>query len=371
MERNNILEVIDNGEITIKDLDTVNKNDYYSFPIMDLSSYGNEIVNHLSIIGQDVLKDLVSGKIKTNKDFKKSLKNNTFSHFGIVVKSNKKKTGDLKDIKSMNLTEFTVFSAILAVINSKLSEIIDREKSIVEFLETDKQTELKADFLTINTIIREYHHNFDNEKFLNSRESQIIDIRRKAEHNVLFYKELAEKKLNTFKKGVHLEIDKALNEIQMRFQYYRLALYIYAYSSFLDVVLLENFKEKFVNSIIEDISKHSSQYSDFYDESSRVIKQMAEKSGKSQALKGASSITGAFSKLFNKMKAEKQASKLENSSKSILDKRTASVETLIENFSKNKDAGVEDIIQNLSYLKSLYNNESEIIIDSECIYIKK
>lgn len=372
MDKNNILAALDNGELTIKDLDIINKDEYCALPIMDLSSFGNEIVNQLTSIGTDVLNDILNGNISNVADLKKSLKSNTLSRFGLEIKRNKNRTKkNLKDINSMELTEFAVFSAILVVINSKLTDIIAREKAIVEFLEIDKQTALKADFLTLNTIVREYHHNFDNEKFLHSREAQVIEIRRNAEHNVLFYKELAEKRIAGFKKGVHIEVDKALNEIQTRFKYYRLALYIYAYSSFLDVVLLENFSEEFVNSIIEDITNHSTQYIDFYNETSKTVKQMAEKSGKSQAMKGVSSITSAFSKLFSKMKANKQADKLENSSKSMAEKRESSVEDLVTRFSDNKDAGVDDVIENLNYLKNLYNKESDVIIDSEYIYIKR
>ncbi len=372
MDKNNILAALDNGELTIKDLDNINKDEYCALPIMDLSSFGDEIVNQLTSIGTDVLNDILNGNISNVADLKKSLKSNTLSRFGLEIKRNKNKTKkNLKDINSMELTEFAVFSAILVVINSKLTDIIAREKAIVEFLEIDKQTALKADFLTLNTIVREYHHNFDNEKFLHSREAQVIEIRRNAEHDVLFYKELAEKRIAGFKKGVHIEIDKALNEIQTRFKYYRLALYIYAYSSFLDVVLLENFSEEFINSIIEDIINHSTQYIDFYNETAKTVKQMAEKSGKSQAMKGASSITSAFSKLFSKMKADKQADKLENSSKSMAEKRESSVEDLVTRFSDNKDAGVDDVIDNLIYLKNLYNKESDVIIDSEYIYIKR
>ena len=182
---------------------------------------------------------------------------------------------------------------------------------------------------------------------------------------------MAEKKVNSFMKEIHIEIDKALNEIQSRIQYYRLALYIYAYSSFLDVVLLENYSNSFINSVIEDITNHSSQYVEFYSNTASVVKQMAEKSGKSKAITGASLVTSTIGKLFNKMKADKQATKLESSSKSLKEKRDNSVNDMVVKFSNNKDAGVEDIIDNLRYLKNINNNEAEIIVDADNIYIKK
>lgn len=372
MDKINVLAALDNGDITIKDLDEIDKSEYNVLPIMDLSSYGNEIVGHLTDIGCDVLKDILEGKVNTPKDFKKTITKKTLTHFGISIKPNKKKSpGKLKDIKGMELSEFAIFSAILIVVNAKLEEIISREKSIVDFLEIDKQTELKANFLTLNTIVREYHHNFESEKFLTNREMQVLDIRRSAEHSILFYKEMAEKKVNAFRKGIHVEIDKALAEIQGRTQFYKLALYIYAYSSFLDVVLLENFSASFIDSIIEDITNHSTQYVEYYEDTAKVVKHMAESSGKSQAMKGASSITSGLSKLFGKMKADKQADKLENSSKSLSDKRSMSVDDMVNKFSNNADAGVQDIVDNLIWLKNIHSKQSEIIVDAEYIYIEK
>ena len=371
MDKTNLLKAIDEGDIIVKNLEDINLDEYKAFPIMDLSSYGHELLEHLTGIGTDVISDILNGKTKTKDGLKKSIKKNTLSHFGIEVNPKKKKgSKNLKDIKKMELSDIAIFSAILVVINSKLNEIVSREKAIVEFLEIDKQTKLKADYLTLNSIVREYHHNYENEKFLSSREAQTIEIRRNAEHFVLLYKELAAKKLKAFKKGIHIEIDKALDEIEERFKYYRLALYIYAYSSFMDVILLENFSKDYISSVINDISEHSKDYIEFYNDSLETVKLMAEKSGKSQALKGASSITGAVGALFSKMKAEKQAKKLENSSKSITKKRSSSLENLIERFSMNKEAGVNDVIDNLVYIQNLYNNESKVIIDAEKIYIK-
>ena len=371
MNKVDLLNALDNEEIIIKDLAEINLGDYRALPIMDLSSYGKELIEQLTGIGSDVLSDIINGETKKKGGLKKSIKKNSLSHFGIEIKPKKDVSKkNLKDIKSMDLNDFAMFSAILIVINSKLNEIISREKSIVEFLELDKQTELKADYLTLNSIVKEYHHNFENEKFLSSREAQVIDIRRQAEHAVLFYKELAKKKLASFKKGIHVEIDKALKEIEERLNFYRLALYIYSYSSFMDVVLLENFSDKFINSVIEDISDHSKEYVEFYKADQETIKLMAEKSGKSQALKGVSSIMGAVGSLFHKVKADKQADKLKNTSKDMSEKRLSSIDNLLNKFEENKEAGVNDILQNLVYLKNLYSNESSIIIDSENIYIK-
>ena len=373
MDKINILEAFDNGDLVIRDLDEIDKDSFVVLPIMDLSSYGSEIVGQLSDIGLDIFNDILNGKIQQPKDLKKSITQNTMSHFGVQIKRKSKgsKGKKLKDIKSMELTEFAAFSAILMVINNKLGEIIAREKAIVDFLEVDKQTEMKANFLTLSTIVREYHHNFENEKFLQNRELQVLEIRRNAEHQILFYKEMADKKLKGFKKGIHIEVDKALNEIQGRLQYYRLGLYIYTYASFLDVVLLENFDKAFIDSIIEDINNHTTQYVDFYNESAEIVQHMAEGSGKSLGMKGASKITGAIGKLFGKMKAEKQATKLNDSSKAIKDKNDTSLVDMMEKFANNKEAGVDDIVENLIYLENLYNKDPAVIVDAEYLYIEK
>ncbi len=47
------------------------------------------------------------------------------------------------------------------------------------------------------------------------------------------------------------------------------------------------------------------------------------------------------------------------------------VDDMVTKFANNEDAGVNDVIENLIYLKNLYNKETEVIVDSEYVYIKK
>ena len=55
----------------------------------------------------------------------------------------------------------------------------------------------------------------------------------------------------------------------------------------------------------------------------------------------------------------------------IMDLSSYGNEMIVNKFSNNKDTGISDITSNLIQLNNIYNNQSEIIVDQEFVYIKK
>ena len=121
----NLLANIDQ-ELLIKNLDDLNSNQSVSFPIQDLSSYGDEVANHLEQIAVGAIKQYATGAAK-NQKFSTVLKDSTLSHFGIQVKPQKgaaKNAKNLKNVKSVPTAQFIAIAAIMAVISANLKEII-------------------------------------------------------------------------------------------------------------------------------------------------------------------------------------------------------------------------------------------------------
>lgn len=367
----NLLANIDQ-ELLIKNLDDLNSNQSVSFPIQDLSSYGDEVANHLEQIAVGAIKQYATGAAK-NQKFSTVLKDSTLSHFGIQVKPQKgaaKNAKNLKNVKSVPTAQFIAIAAIMAVISANLKEIIAREKQIIDFLEVDKQSKIKSDVLVLNKVIREYSHNYDNDKFLSSRENQVIEIKREAEHNILFYKEIVERDLNAANKGIYAEVDKVIAKIQNQFQYYKLCLYIFAYSSFLDVILLGNFYPDFIDMIRDEILEQVEQYRVTYENAYQTIEKIVKKSGKSQGLKIASAATKLVGNVLTKTKATKQGEKMKDNSASLDKKRDDSIETFMIAFSQNQTSGVEGILNNLELIKKIHSDEANIYLTDKQIIIE-
>lgn len=261
--------------------------------------------------------------------------------------------------------------AIMAI-NHSLKNISENQKSIISFLETDKQTQLKGDLLILSDIINEYQYNWDNAQFRSNREMQVLDIKRSAEQSILFYREMIEKKLNkqTF---IHMETSKTLNDIQSKFKYYKLALYSYSFSSFIDIMLLENFDSHYLNSIVDKINKYSLDYDAFYKKSLEGIEKYVKTSVQARALSGLS-IAGGFlgkqiAKIPDKENKIKIDDKLISGSEKLDDFQKKSIDKTVESFTSVEDGGIKLFTDKILFLNKLYNEPVEIMFDEKNIYL--
>lgn len=261
--------------------------------------------------------------------------------------------------------------AIMAV-NKALKDISANQKEIISFLEVDKQTQLKGDLVVLSDIIGDYQHNWNNEQFRTNREMQVLDIKRSAEQNILFYREMIEKKLGkqTF---IHLDASKVLNDVQVKFRYYKLALYLFAFSSFLDIMLLENFEESYLNSVVEKINNYSAEYDSFYSKSMESIEQYAKSSVQSRALQGIA-IAGRFAgkqigKIPDKDNKLKIDDKLISGSDRLGKFNDESIEKTVGLFSSVEDSGIKMFVEKIELLNRMYNKPIRLMFDQENLYL--
>ena len=63
-----------------------------------------------------------------------------------------------------------------------------------------------------------------------------------------------------------MEVKNILKRVQTQFKDYQLALYLYAYSAFLEVMLLGNYSEGYLSSIEQRIAEYAYQYRALYTE---------------------------------------------------------------------------------------------------------
>lgn len=261
--------------------------------------------------------------------------------------------------------------AIMAV-NKALKDISANQKEIISFLEVDKQTQLKGDLIVLSDIIGDYQHNWNNEQYRANREMQVLDIKRSAEQNILFYREMIEKKLGK-KTIIHLDTTKVLNDIQTKFRYYKLALYLYAFSSFLDIMLLENFDESYLNSVGEKINNYSAEYDSFYSKSLEDIEKYASSSLQSRALQGVA-IAGKFAgkqigKIPDKDNKLKVDDKLISGSDRLGKFNEESIGKTVDSFSSVEDSGIKMFAEKIELLNKMHNKPLRLVFDRENIYL--
>ncbi len=267
----------------------------------------------------------------------------------------------------------TVFMALaIMAINMSIKNIAENQKAIIAFLETDKQTQLKGDLNILTEVIGEYQYNWNNEQWLSNRENQILDIKRSAEHNILFYREMIEKKLaaNQF---IRFDTSKSLNDVQNKFKYYKLALYLYSFSSFLDIMMLMNFDSNFLNSVKSKIETYAVDYTSFYEKSIEGIEKMASSSIQSRALQGISFVGKFVGKQIAKIPDKDNWIKIDDGLISGSDKlaeiNAKSIADTKDAFLSVQDNGIQMFKEKIGLINKMYNEPVELYIDSENVYL--
>lgn len=261
--------------------------------------------------------------------------------------------------------------AIMAI-NKSLKDISENQKSIMSFLEVDKESKLKADVIVLSDIIEDYQHNWNNEQYRTNREMQILDVKRDAEQNILFYREMIEKKLSK-KSFVHIDTTKILSEIQNKFRYYKLSVYLYAFSSFLDILLLENFDSTYLKSVMDKISLYSKNYDDFFQENIVKIEDIVSSSIQSRTLQGLA-VAGKFAgeqiaKIPDKDNKIKIDDKLISGSDKIDKYNKDAIAKTITSFTSVEDSGIKMFTEKISLIDRMYNKPIRLVFDSEKLYL--
>ena len=262
----------------------------------------------------------------------------------------------------------------LSAINQKLDNIEEAQKDIMEFLQLKEKAALKGNVAVLCDVLDEYKYNFDNEKYKNNKHIQVQEIRRDAEKSIIFCRESIEKK--ALKKGfLHSDSDvkNKIQKVQYEFKDYELSMYIFAFSSFMEIMLLENFDSGYLNSIAAKIELYAGEYRDLHKKCHDLIENESKSSVEAYVLKGVSGLNKALGKGLSKIpkigdgRVDAKLIDVGERIDGFSDKRT---ETTMELFASEECACVCPFVDNIRTVDMIYNYPLEMLFDSENIYFK-
>ena len=189
-----------------------------------------------------------------------------------------------------------LIAAALANINKKLDAIQELQQEMMDFLVQKEKAELRGSLIFLSDVLKDYKLNWNNDMYKNSNHVKVLDIRQAAEQKILFYRDQISSKLKK-ESFIHSDKDaeKQIAAIQSAFKEYQLALYMHAFSSFLDVMLVGNFASDYLNGVKKRIEEYSWQYRELYTKCYDQLEDYYGSSVQSILLKGlkkASKATG-------------------------------------------------------------------------------
>ncbi|WP_346898828.1 hypothetical protein [Clostridium sp. UBA7503] len=262
--------------------------------------------------------------------------------------------------------------AIMAV-EKKLDAIHEAQKEILAFLEMKEEAKLKGNLNALADVLNNYKFNWDNEKYKDHKHILVQDIKREAEQSIILYREQLTKAL---KKNVlfhsNQNVKSTLNKTVARLNDYQLALYTFSFSSFLEVMLLENFDSNYLNSIAGKIQEYSIDYTSLYEKCAEKIENDSKASFEGYALKGLSKISSGAGKLVEKIPVISKSQLDENLIKAggiLQDVNTSRTQNVMQILVDSQTDYIGAFVENIQTIDSLYNRPVQLMFDADNIYI--
>ena len=262
--------------------------------------------------------------------------------------------------------------AIMAI-EKKLDAIYQAQKDILAFLELQEEAKLKGNLNALADILNNYKFNWDNEKYKEHKHILVQDIKRETEQSIILYREQLQK--TSWKNSLlhsNQEVKSFLKTALHRLNDYQLALYTFSFSSFLEVMLLENFDTNYLNSIANKVKEYSDTYKQLYRQYTEIIEKTSNTSVEGYALKGLSKLSSTAGKLVEKIPVISKSQLDENLLKTgnlLQDKDTKRTESLLQVLTDSRTDYASSFIENIHILDTLYNHSMQLLFDEENIYI--
>lgn len=382
---------LNHEEITIQEVDL---DKFQKIPFTELTGLGGMIAELVpqfrtvvseSTVHMDGLFKAFNPKTgKQMTDLMYKSKQMTGAYVGSMMQGNKKfdqtafiKTQDLKQtttaVAAINPAALMIAAGIMAM-SKKLDTIEENQKRIISFLEKDKESKLKGNLNFLLSIFNGYQFHWNDTIYKTAQLVKIQDIKQESEQNIVFYRELLDDELNKRKLfASKLDVKKNMQKLIEEFSNYRLAIYLFSFASYMEIMVLENFKSDYLKSLRAKISDDSFQYASLYTAAYDKLEKMATKSIESGAIKGAAVVSKGLGKFIEKIPVVERGQLDENliaASEKLEAYKDDSVTLLLTSFHSMSNCLTNQFTALIETVDELHNGEPVILIDNENVYVQ-
>lgn len=359
---------------------------YTKFPLSELSALGigfSNLFESTRTITQNINIDGLYRCTLPNGAARLAQAKDGTGYLGIAFNEKNKLVGHARWNKQDNITQVTTMpynptmlfmGAALISIDKKLDSIQETQQEIIKFLELKEKSNLKGNLDTLYDVLNNYRYNWNNEKYKTNKHILVQSIRQDAFKSIDFHQNQINEKLN--KQSLlhsNQSVKNKIKKIYSEFKDYQLALYIFSFASFIEIMLLGNFNSEYLNSISSQIEALSLKYRELYTKCYNIIEGYTNTSMESHLIKGLSGISKISGELISKVpvvsKSEIDETLIETSER--LGKfESNKMNKILKDFSEVRSSQVRVFIDNINKLNELYNKPLEFLIDKEYVYIK-
>lgn len=262
----------------------------------------------------------------------------------------------------------------ISTVTKKLDQLEEAQKDIIEFLQLKEKAVLKGNIAVLQEVLDEYKYNWDIEKYKNNKHIQIQEIKRDAEQSIIFCREQIEK--TVAKKGLlHSDRDvrSKIQKVQYEFKDYELAMYIFAFSSFMEVMLLENFDSGYLSSVAKKVELYAGQYRELHRKCYELIEGDSKTSVQAYVLKGVAGLNKALGKGIAKIPkiSDGQVDEaLIGAGEKVDGFSERRTKNTMELFAREECSCVRPFVDNINAVNMIYNEPMELLFDRDNVYFR-
>ena len=264
-------------------------------------------------------------------------------------------------------------AATLANIDKKLDAIQETQQEMLEFIIQKEKSTLKGDLDFLMDIYNNYKYNWNSEKFKSANHVKALDIRQNAGHMIDLYREQIRKHISK-KAFLHSDQDvkKQLTQVQDEFKDYQLALYLYGFSYFLEVLLQENYEAAYLNAISKKIEDLSFQYRELYSIAYGQIERYTQSSLQSKFVGGLSAMNRLAGETIAKIpiigKTQIDETLIEAGDK-LGTYNEKKISTTMQKLVDRQSSCVRPFIENIETMSRIYNQPVTLVFNEENLYL--
>ena len=266
-----------------------------------------------------------------------------------------------------------VVGVALMSFEKKLDGLQQSIEAVLQFLKQEKQSRQRGNLNMLTEMIEDYKLNCQNKQFCLSRINEVLSIKTASYQDIDFYQNQIANELQK-QKGLHgsKEAQNLLDAVTYQFAEYQLACHLYAFSSFLDVLLQKNFDSATIEGVTEKIKLMAQRYETLYADCYSQVSKYQHSAIEAKLLDAVGVAATGLGKAIGSIPVIKKGpidEALISAGESIGKHNQDTVVRKLNAFSALEDNKINPFVENLQSINLLHNTENAMITDGENLYI--
>lgn len=264
-------------------------------------------------------------------------------------------------------------AATLANIDKKLDAIQETQQEMLDFIVQKEKSALKGDLDFLMDIYNNYKHNWNSDRYKTANHIKALDVRQNAGRMIDFYREQIKKHISkkAFLYSDH-DVKKQLTKVEDEFKEYQLALYLYGFGYFLEILLQENFDAAYLESVSRKVEDMAFQYRELYSMAYEQIEGYTKSSLQSKLVGGLSVMNRVAGETIAKIpvisKSQIDETLIEAGEKLGTYKEKRVVTTMYK-LVERQSSCIRPFIDNIDMVNRMYNQPMTLIFNDENMYL--